>query len=303
MQKLNLNHLHYFWAVARLGTVSEASREIGVSQPAVSTQIRSLERSLGTALFRRTGRRMELTPVGQVAMRHAEEMFRISDDLVRSVGEGAGASRDVLTVGVSDAIPKIIARSILEPLRRMADPPLLVCREWRTDQMLAELSMHRLGLVIADAPIAGGPGKRTVSHSMGQSQISLYATPALAKKYSEGFPKSLDGAPLLLPADNTVLRPLLQDWISANNLSPVIVAEAEDRSMLNYLGESGMGLIPAARVIENDLRRQFGLVAVGPVRGVREQYYAITLDRKTPHPAVAAICTGVKRQFQQTARD
>lgn len=293
--RLNLNHLHYFWAVARHASVSRAAEELGVSQPAVSSQIRALERSLGKPLFERRAGRLWPTPVALAALRHAEHLFRAADDLVRAVEAGDGGAR--LEIGAADAVPKVVVRTLIEPLLRLRPRPVVVCREWRTDHLFAELSLHRLDLVISDSPMPPHTPSRTISQVVGQSAIGVYATPRLAKRYRAGFPRSLDGAPMIMPADNAELRGTLDRWLEANGVTPRIIAEVEDRSLMNYLAESGRGLTPGAAVVEHEIKRQFGLARVGWAKGVREQYYAVFEERSQRKAGVAAVVAAARAGF------
>ncbi len=297
LRRINLNHLHYFWSVARLGSVTAAAKELRVSQPTVSVQVRRLEQSLGEALFIREGRRMRLSEAGQVVLRHAEEMFRLGGDMIEALDGRVPARVPRLNVGAADAVPKLVVRSILEPLWRKERPVTFVCREWRTDLLMAELALHRLDMVICDAPMPPGLEGTTVSHAMGHSAIGLYATRALAAEYRSGFPGCLDRAPFVLPADNTALRHTLERWFEANGIRPAVAAEAEDRALMNYLGQTGLGIFPAAQVIEKEICRQFKVVPVGRPKGVREHYYVVSVKRKMRHPAVAAVCAAARRRF------
>ena len=75
MSQLNLHHLRLFRAVARVGTLTGAAQAMNLSQSAVSTQLRTLETSLGHDLFERRGRGLVLTEAGRIALDHAETIF------------------------------------------------------------------------------------------------------------------------------------------------------------------------------------------------------------------------------------
>lgn len=297
MKPLNFHHLRYFWAVATEGSMVAAGRRLGVSQPTLTSQIQALEDEFDEQLFIRRGKRLELTEAGQVVLRHAGEIFRLGDELVRAV-EGRSDEPLLLTVGVSDSVSKLVVRSLLEPALRLERSVALICREWRTDLLLAELSVHRLDLVVTDAPMQRGMQSRTVSQSMGESPIGMYAIPELARRLRRGFPRSLHGAPLLLPADNTTLREKIDRFLDTHAIKPRIVAETEDRTLMNYFGQSGWGAFPVAMRVEKEIRRQFGVERVGLLRGVREQYFVVSIERNLRHPAVAAICASANERYR-----
>lgn len=292
---LNHNHLYYFWLTGKHRNLTRAANELGLAQPTVSAQIRSLEAQLNSALLVRRGRNIELTEAGQIVFRHADEMFRIASEIPAALsGRLSGESR-VLTIGTSDFVPKPIILQILAPILK-EDPDIrLVCREWRIDELLAELGLFHLDLVISDRPHPESSKLRTISHPVMQSPIAIYARPALARELKRGFPRSLHGAPFYLPVRNTALRSFLDRWFDANEIQPRILGEFEDRELLKTYGGGGLAAFPGATIIEEATRSQFGVTQVGPVRGERETYYAIAVERRVMHPAV-------QRLFAQAAR-
>lgn len=297
MEWLNYHHLLYFWTVARTGGVSAASAELRLAQPTISGQLRLLETQLGEKLFVRNGRRLELTEMGRVVYRYADEIFTIGRELLDAV-RGRPTGRPLrLAVGIADQVPKLIAYRLIEPALKLAEPVRLVCREDKTERLLADLAMHELDVVITDAPMQSGFKVRAFSHLLGECGLAVFGSRALAAKYRRRFPRSLDGAPFLLPAEGTVLRRSLDQWFAQHDLRPHVVGEFEDSALLKTFGERGVGLFAAPAVIEAEIRRQFGLAAVGRLDGIRERFYAISVERRLKHPAVLAISDAAREQL------
>lgn len=297
---INFNHLHYFWSVARLGSVTAAAKELHVAQPSISVQIKHLEQSLGTPLFHRAGRRLTLTENGQIVLRYADEIFRLGDDLLAAASGNSDPFAAPLVIGTSDAMPKMIVRALLQPAL-VAHPGLsYIFREWRVDHLLAELTMRRMDLVLTDSPPTPAVGRNTITYNVGSSGIVLCAAPALARKLKAGFPASLNDAPILLPADNTSLRESLNAWFQANKVRPRVIIEADDRSMLHPFASNAVGAVPVAEVTVDEVAQQFSLERVGVMRGVKEFYYAVAVERDRQHPAVEAICSEARKSFQAT---
>lgn len=289
MGPLNHNHLFYFWLVGKHRSFSRAAGELGLAQPTVSAQIRSLEEQLRVALIARRGRNIELTEAGQIVFRHADEMFRISSEIPDALaGRRTGQPR-TLNVGTSDFVPKPIVRRILEPLLKEDPDVRLVCREWRIDELFAELALFHLDLVLADRPHPDGSRVRAINHAVLESSLAFFARPELARRLRRGFPKSLHGAPLFLPVRKTTLRESLERWFEANKIEPVVLGEFEDRELLKSFGSGGMGAFPATAMIESEVRAQFGVQRIGWIRGIRETYYAIAVQRRIMHPAVQRL--------------
>ncbi len=286
---LDFHHLRYFWAVATEGSMSAAAGRLGVTQPTVSAQIQSLEQDLGHQLIDRRGRRIELTATGRVVFQYAEEIFKAGEDLLAAV-EGKGETGPlVLEVGVGDSVPKPVALAVLRPVFQLSRPVRIICREWRMDQLLAELARERMDLVLADAVAPPNAPGHPVSHSVAQSRIGMFARPEMAAKYREGFPRSLDGAPVVLPTPGISLRANLDGWFTLRGISPRIVVETEDRAMMHHFAMEGVGMGPVPGIIASDVARQFRLELVGWLPGVREHYFAVSVARKQHHPAIVEI--------------
>jgi LysR family transcriptional regulator, transcriptional activator of nhaA len=294
---LNYHHLLYFWLVAREGSLAGASRELRLAQSTVSSQIRALEQGLGEKLFARSGRRLVLTEIGRVVYRYADEIFSLGREL-QDVIKGAPVGRPLrLVVGVADVVPKLVAQRLLEPALKLPEPVHLVCHEDKPDRLLAELAVHSLDVVIADAPASPSVRIRAFNHLLGEGDIVLFATAKLAAAHKQGFPKSLDGAPVILPTENTALRRSLDQWFATRGVRPRVVGEFEDNALLQVFGQAGMGFFPASSVIADEVQRQYRVRPIGKLDGVRERFYAISVDRRLKHPAVIAISQEARQKL------
>ena len=296
MEWLNYHHLRYFWAAAREGSVTRAGEKLHISQPAVSTQIRGLEQALGERLFTRSGRALALTEAGRVVYRYAEEIFGLGTELMETL-KGRPTGRPArLTVGIVNVIPKLIAYRLLEPAFKLPERVRVECREDRPERLLAELATHGLDLVLADAPAGASVRVRAYSHLLGECGVSIFGAERLSKAHRRGFPRSLDGAPFLLPTADSTLRRLLDDWFEAQGIRPRIVGEFEDSALLKVFGQSGAGLFAMPSAIDAEVRSQYEVRLVGRVE-LRERFYAITVERKLKHPAVVAISGAARREL------
>jgi len=275
--------------VARTGTIAQASEELRLAQPTISGQIRTLEQRLGEKLFRRSGRRLVLTEVGQMVYEYADEIFGLGQELLETL-QGRPSGRPMrLTVGVSNVLPKTMVHHLLEPALRLDPPPLLTCQEDKTDRLLAELSIQRFDLVLADEPVSGPVRVKAFNHPLGTSGVSVFGVPELAARYAPGFPDSLDGAPFLLPTQNSLLRRGLDRWLEHLGIRVRTVAELEDSALLKHFGQRGEGLFMAVSALETDIIRNHAVEVVGRTDHVQETFYAITIERRIKHPAVQAI--------------
>jgi LysR family transcriptional activator of nhaA len=285
---LNFRHLYYFWVVAKEGGITNASRRLGLAIQTISTQLSQLEESLGKALFTQQGRRLVLTEPGQLALAYADQIFMLGEQMQEALGD-ADSVRTRLTVGISDSLPKLTAYKMLEATTRMDKPVRLVCYEDQFEALLADLALHKLDLVLTDREVRSGTTLRVFSHQLFESETIVVGAPALAKTYAKRFPASLNGAPFLLPARNNALRGKIDEWFGTHGVRPDVVGEFEDNALLNTFGRRGLGLYFAPAALAAEMKEQFGAQLVGRVPQVREQFYAISSERKIQHPAVAAI--------------
>jgi LysR family transcriptional activator of nhaA len=294
---LNYHHLLYFWAVAREGGVTRASEHLRLAQPTISGQLRALEDALGEKLFERTGRRLVLTDVGRLVYRYADEIFSLGRELQDTL-KGRPTGRPVrFTVGVADAVPKLVAHRLLLPALTLKEPVHIVCREDKPERLLAELVVHSLDLVLSDAPVGPGVKVKAYSHLLGETRVAFFGSASLAAAHRRGFPRSLDGAPVLLPTEGSSLRRSLDQWFDAEGLRPRVVGEIEDSALLKVFGQAGTGLFPAPVAIEAEIRAQHGVKLVGRVDAVRERFYAISAERRLKHPAVVAISEAARSRL------
>jgi len=290
MEWLNYHHLLYFWKVAKHGSITRASAELRLAHPTISGQIHRLEEVLGEKLFARSGRNLVLTDSGRVAFRYADEIFALGQEFQDTL-KGRSTRKPIrLVVGVSDVIAKSIVHRILEPAFQLHDKVRIVCREARSpDAFTAELAVHAVDVVLADAPAAPGTSVRTFNHPLGECGSSFFASPKLARSCRKGFPRSLDGVPVLLPSSNSTFRRVLDQWFQSRDIRPEIVAELDDLALASVLGEKGLGVLAAPDVIATELRKRYALQLVGRAKDIRQRFFAISVERKIKPPAVSAI--------------
>lgn len=281
-------HLYYFWVVGKEGGMTRAAERLGMAVQTVSTQVRELERELGNVLLKPEGRRLVLTDAGRAAMRQAEQIFALGEQLPGVVRDAVSAPRIRLAVGISDGVPKLVVRSLMKPV--LAEPRLrLLCHEGEFDDLLAELALHRLDVVVADRAAAPGAALKVHSHVLGSSELAWYAPASLAAVAKRGFPQSLAKVPVLLPTTHAAARGLLDQWFERQGIRPNVVGEFEDSALLKTFGAGGMGVFPAVRLVHKDLLDSYAVKLVGACEGVEERFFAIAAHRKVQHPLVLRL--------------
>jgi LysR family transcriptional activator of nhaA len=286
---VNYKHLRYFWAVAREGGVARASELLHLTPQTISGQLSLLEKHLGVKLFTRVGRNLELTETGRLVLSYADEIFSLGGELEEVIHQLPEGRPLLFRVGVVDALPKSIAHRILKPALQMPEPVRMICREASLDSLLAELTVHRLDLVLADRPIPPTVSTRGFSHKLGECAVSFFAAERVEKQLKGDFPRCLDGAPLLLPSSGTQLRSGIDQWLDKHRIHPRMIAEFDDSALMKAFGQEGAGIFIAPAAIEEEVERQYQATAIGRINEVKERFYAISVERRVTHPVVSTL--------------
>ncbi len=297
---INYKQLYYFWNVAKLGSITRAAERLHLTPQTISGQIAELEESLGTDLFRRVGRRLELSAAGNMALAHAAEIFQIGNELEQLLRSGAGSAEALFRVGIADAVPKSIAYQLLAPAIALEEPVRLICYEDTLERLFAELAIHKLDLVISDQALPSALGVKGYNHALGQCTMAFFATPALAQRYKPNFPNDLDGAPFLLPGEKAAVHTPLTRWFAEQHLHPRVVGRFDDSALMKAFGKTGAGIFPAPAILKDEIQAQYGAEMLGKIHAVTVRYYAISVERRLTHPAVIAISNAAKQGIFNT---
>jgi LysR family transcriptional activator of nhaA len=292
---LNYHHLLYFWTVAREGSIVRACTRLHLTQPTISGQLRSLERALGIKVFARQGRNLVLTEAGHLVYRYCDEIFSLGQELQDTLrGRPPGRSLR-LVVGVAESLPKLVAFRLIQPALNLPEPVQVICIQGTMEELLPQLAVHALDVVLGDAPVGPMMKIRAFNHLLGESGVSLMATAPLVSSYRRRFPKSLDGAPFLLPAENTALRRALDQWFEAQRIHPFVRGEFADIALLKTFGQNGIGIFAVRTAVERQTQRQYKVRLLGRIDSIRDRFYAISLERRLQHPAVVSITEAARQ--------
>ncbi len=289
MDGINYKHLRYFWVVAKEGSIARASKLLHLTPQTISGQITLLEESMDVMLFERIGRGLVLTEAGQMALSYADEIFHLGLEL-KEVLRGQLSGRPLqFNVGITEVVPKLIAYRLLEPALQLPEQVYISCREDKLNNLLADIAVHKLDMILTDSPIPPGMNVRAFNHLLGECGVSFFAAKHQAITYQDNFPHSLDGAPMLLPSDDTTLYSSLLQWFEQIKVIPIAVGTFDDSALMKAFGQAGVGIFSAPTVIEKEVQQQYSVETIGRTGEVRECFYAISAERKLKHPAVLAV--------------
>jgi LysR family transcriptional activator of nhaA len=300
LRRFNYQHLLYFWAVVRTGSLRRACEELALSAPTVSAQLRTLEHRLGEKLLTKSGRTLVPTEVGKMVFGYADEIFGLGRELIDALENRPSRRPLRLVVGIDDVVPKETAHRLIEPALRMENSVRIVCREGTLERLAADLAVHEIDVVLSDAALTPNLNVRAYSHHLGESAITWMSMPQTAAVLRRGFPKSLDGVPMLLPTSDTAIRRAIDQWLARLDIHALVIGEFEDYGLLREFAHAGHGLIPVPSLQVDYFHELYGLVPIGVAEGVSVQFYALSIERKIKHPAVAVIVQNARRIFAES---
>ena len=293
-ERINLKHLHYFHEVAREGSLTAAARRLHLAPQTLSSQVRELERSLGRTLLERTGRRLVLTPDGEVARDYAESIFALGTELRRVMAGRAEPRRLVLRLGVTDSVPKLLTARVLAPLlERQRDRIELDCTEGTVSGLLGRLAARQLDAVLTDQPMPPYLARSMRGRLLLKSGLSLVAAPRVRLALGGDFPACLDGAPLIAGPAESPLSIALNAWLAERGITPRVIARCDDSALIKVFAQRGLGIACVPTVIESDVATQFGLQRVGRVPQLSELLYLVRPAGRHVHPLLDEIDAGI----------
>lgn len=287
---MNFKHLYYFWVVAKFGGVLRAGEHLHTTPQTLSGQIKLLEERLGKKLFRKSGRQLELTDDGRLALGYADEIFTLGGELEAALRQARTGPRMLdFHVGVADSVAKSVAYRLLEPAMGLETPVRLIGSEGKFADLMAQLALHRLDLVIADEPLTRRISVRAFNHPLGTSTMSFFCAPALRGQLKGDFPQCLHGAPMLIQGASSSVRQQLDNWLERQQIQPRIVGEFDDGALMTAFGREGRGIFMSPGVLEAETVAHYGVEVIGRSEDLVEEFYAVSVERRIKHPAVAAI--------------
>ena len=291
MSELNFHHLRYFWAVAHRRHLTKAAEALHISPSALSIQLRQLEERLGHALFERRNRQLVLTEAGRITLAHADSIFKTGQELLSTLRGTPNVERAVLRVGAVSTLSRNFQLGWLAPMLKDQQVQIrLVSGQLR--ELLAQLSAHSLDVVLANEAAPRDSAAAWVSRRVASQAVSLVSSPLprnTPKSARLRFPQDLDGKPLILPSEDSAIRPAFDLLLEEAQVRPVVLAEVDDMAMLRLLARETGALALVPPVVVSDELRNGLLVERCSITELQEHFYAITLRRRFAHPMLRTM--------------
>ena len=295
---MNFKHLHYFWVTAKAGGIMRAGEQLNTTPQTLSGQIKLLEDWLGRKLFRKSGRQLELTEDGRLALGYADQIFTLGTELETAHSQARGGQRVVdFRVGVADSVAKSVAYRLLEPALNLPEPVRMICNEGKFPDLLAQLALHRLDLVIADEPMSRRISVKAFNHPLGSTAMSFFCAPKLKGLLKGSFPQCLNDMPMLIQGASASVRQQLEGWLTRYQVHPRIIGEFDDGALMTAFGREGRGVFMAPSVLEAETVAQFGVEVIGRTSELVEEFFAVSVERRITHPCVVAITDAARGQL------
>ncbi len=286
MSYINYNHLYYFWHVYREGSVVGAAESLFLTPQTITGQIKSLEERLQGKLFKRKGRGLEPTELGELVFRYADKMFTLSQEMLDIINYRKESSL-LFDVGVADALSKRLVSNILSAAVSEGEPIHLRCFESTHELLLEQLSQHKLDMIISDCPIDSTQQEGLFSVKIGECSVSFWGS---NPQPQPPFPFCLQERRLLIPGRRSMLGRRLLNWFNAQGLQVEILGEFDDAALMKAFGAVHNAIFVAPTRYAHDLFTDESMVEIGRVDSVMEEYHAIFAERMIQHPAVQRIC-------------
>lgn len=283
MQHLNYNHLYYFWMVQSKGSVVKAAEALCLTPQTVTGQIRALEDRLGGALFKRVGRQLEPTDLGELVFRYADKMFNLSYELLDILNYRKDAAM-LFEVGIADALSKALSSRVLLSVLPTDGSMRLACYEATHESLMTRLREHKLDMILSDCAGESLKYPEILSKKLGECGVSFFSS----KTYSKPFPACLEQDKLLIPGKRTSLGQQLHRWFAEKNLEVRILGEFDDAAMMKAFGYFGQGIFVAPSIYKQDILGH-GMQVLGETLDVREEYHVMFAERMIQHPAVKRL--------------
>lgn len=286
-QWINYHHLFYFKTIAEEGTVSKAAEKLRLGQPTLSAQLKQFEDTLGVQLFERSHKKLTLTEQGKVALDYSKNIFRMGSEMYEVLHDRLKPLKPSLHLGALDSVPKQIVLQLVKHAFRIS-PCQITLSEGKSDELLRELTAHRMDLMLTNFLPTGTDAKGLFPKSIVKKNVAIYGAPKY-KTLRKGFPKSISGEPMILPTYDSKLRQDLDHWAKLNKLELNIVIESQDISVKKLMAINEMGLIPTATHTVTGQVLRGELIEIGQLQGVSEELFLVTAQRKIENPIASQL--------------
>ncbi len=290
---MELRQVRYFVAVARQGTFSRAAAEVGVAQPAVSQQVRGLERELGVALFDRTSRRVRLTAAGAAFLPRAEGLLADETRARIEMQAFADLARGRLVIGAQPSLEEMWLPRLLGRFHRRHPGIEIVLREETTAQLRGWLREGKLDLAVLNQA-GDAPSDLTTAPLFTEDLVLVVAADHRLAGQRRVALVELRDEPWVLLKPGAVTRDLVLKASAVAGFAPRVACEVAAWPPARALVAAGLGVAVVPRSVAVAAGTEASVVEVGPPALART--VALAWRAGSPHAAEIAAFLDIARE-------
>ena len=276
--------------VAKEGHLTRTAEQLHVSQSALSTQIRQLQKQLGHELFTRDGRSLRLTETGHLVLEYAESIFSLGSELLALTESGELNRLQRLRIGSVATLSRNFQENFMRPVIGEAKIKLVV-QSASLEELLEQLRVHKLDLILSNRAVAADNSTPWRCQQIAEQSVCLVGPPG-AGADTFRFPRDLGNLPLLLPGPSSDIRSQFDLLCDEHGIEVDPYAEVDDMAMLRLLARDSGGLALVPEVVVQDELQTGRLQRYCVLEDVVERFYAITAKR---HFELVALTTLLER--------
>lgn len=285
---MDFEQLRTFLQVSRLKSFSRAAEKLGITQPAISAQIRSLEKEIGARLFDRDGGRVTFTAAGRLFEPFAEHCLQCQSHITLAVNELFRSARGEVSVSASEATSLYVLPPVMALYKRQYTRVNLNIIRAEHIRSLEAVVNREVDFAVVSTPIKD---PRLIVHTMHRDDIVLAVAPMhpFAQQESIKFEELLKYPLLLLKQGRQ--RTQINHMFHVHDTHPRIAMEVDSSELLKRLvcAEMGMGFLPRANIVDDVHSGLLRIVKVEGMRLQRELALVYRKDRTLTHAAQAFL--------------
>lgn len=241
---LNLNLLRIFYAAAKKNNFSAAADELVITQPTVSAQIRALENQYGVILFKRIGRRVELTDSGRHLSKYAKRVFDLAAKIEELLNDTCRMQEDTIRLGIGKSYGKYFISPLLSQFQKKFPSVKIILKEGNSEDVFKCISRYEIDFGLLGMNFSRRRGLELIK--IGSEEIFLVVWPhhRLANRKSVCL-SDLEDEPVILREKGSGVRKLIIAKFEQEKIEPNIVIETESINTLIELikEEKGVGFL------------------------------------------------------------
>jgi DNA-binding transcriptional LysR family regulator len=297
---LNFHQLHIFYTVADKGSFSAAAGALYMTQPAVTMQVQALEDYLGSKMFLRTTKKIELTEAGRALLPYALRSIELMKETEAGMARHTRMLKGRLHLGASLTMGEFILPRLLGPFGLQYPHISVSMKVMNTTQILDEIVHHQLNFGLVEAPI-DHPDVQTDAIMRDELMLILPSSHALAHKNNISWEDVL-AYPFILREQGSGTRRVMEEELLRSGLDPKalnIIMELGSTGAIKSAVEADLGI---AILSESSVKHELalGLLTMRTIEGIRftRSFYSIYL-RSTLLPLSAVAFLSFIREHDE----